>query len=307
VKPRILRLRSTVSNKGQQRGAASQSPVKYCNSEQKELQVFIRRYRLQRLAPVMERLRVNCLQDLEDLDSQAVHSELLKAGSSPLSSREGALLASGAVRRFREQLRSTHEEIMMRHVTRNHHLVFLSHYKVEAGSDAALLRAEMEEAIRSDPGSPAHGFDVPVFLDSEDLCNLDDLQEHVRCTHNVAILLTKGVFTRPWVLVELVTAVTTGVKVLPVQIIRPGNEFVIPDEAWYNSFLQGDLLDEAGKQVLQDCGVKLEVVEKVIRSIFHRIMVPYSPHRPQSIRMAEVKGLLKQCFVQGARLDDGRQ
>ncbi len=64
---------------------------------------------------------------------------------------------------------------LSREKLRSEHLAFLSHFKVEAGTEAALMRAELEAEIRSDKSrNLGESFDAPVFLDSEDL---DDLQD----------------------------------------------------------------------------------------------------------------------------------
>merc|ERR1740116_153343 len=96
------------------------------------------------------------------------------------------------------------------------HMIFISHYKVEAGTEAALMQKDLERLVMQDPANKHSGFKVPVFLDCEDLKDLADLQEHVRRSHNLLLLLTSEVLTRPWVLIEIVTAMKGGVRVVPV-------------------------------------------------------------------------------------------
>merc|ERR1719157_311183 len=91
--------------------------------------------------------------------------------------------------------------------SRDTHFAFLSHYKVEAGTEAALMRSELEQIINDTEGHPAQNLDVPIFLDSEDLTDLVLLMEAVQKSHNLVLILTKGVLTRPWCLVEIVVAV----------------------------------------------------------------------------------------------------
>ena len=70
---------------------------------------------------------------------------------------------------------------------------FLSHYKVEAGSDARYI-ADMIRGIAAQP----------AFLDSENLVDLRTLFEHgVHASDVIVLLATKGVLTRPWCLLEL--------------------------------------------------------------------------------------------------------
>jgi hypothetical protein len=70
----------------------------------------------------------------------------------------------------------------------HNYCTFLSHYKVEAGSDARYL----SDLIRRMTGAPA-------YLDSTDLVDLRLLfQDGVHKTDAFVILATKGVLTRPW-------------------------------------------------------------------------------------------------------------
>merc|ERR1719277_1298889 len=75
------------------------------------------------------------------------------------------------------------------------HLVFLSHFKVEAGTEAALIHSELEKALLEELDTDT--FDrTPIFLDSEDLYDLEDLQQHVRASNNLVVILTRNVLTR---------------------------------------------------------------------------------------------------------------
>ena len=81
---------------------------------------------------------------------------------------------------------------------------FLSHYKVEAGSDARYL----SDLIRRMTGCPA-------YLDSADLVDLRALfNEGVHKTDVLVILATQGVFTRPWCLVEMWEAALNQVPIV---------------------------------------------------------------------------------------------
>merc|ERR1719193_1267396 len=122
---------------------------------------------------------------------------------------------------------------------RGDYVLFLSHFKLEAGTEAALMRTELELLIREDMGGGSRNFDTEsmVFLDSEDLLTLEHLQEQVRGSQNLALLLTSRVLSRPWVLVEIVTAIRHGVQVVPVELHKTGNTFQFPDEAFFASIL----------------------------------------------------------------------
>jgi hypothetical protein len=55
-----------------------------------------------------------------------------------------------------------------------------------------------------------------VFLDSNNLREKSVLAEHVAASDNFVILLSRGALERPWILLELVTAYTLGIKIHPV-------------------------------------------------------------------------------------------
>ena len=70
---------------------------------------------------------------------------------------------------------------------------FLSHYKLEAGTDARYLKDLLQRMLRA-----------PVFLDSSRLTDLRNLFEQgVRRSDVLLLLATRSVLTRPWVLCEL--------------------------------------------------------------------------------------------------------
>jgi len=246
------------------------------------------------LLPKLIELEVFDLDELEGLDFDML------GGDIELTRDQREALSRHTIQNFRARTSKAAKVALFHDSSRSQHLVFLSHYKVEAGTEAALMRTELEQAIQQTPGSIGQQFDEPVFLDSENLNNLDHLQQRVQNTHNVVLLLTPNVLTRPWVLVELVTAWRHGVRILLVNISRAGSEFVYPDDAFYQRLRegsQGGLLDKGAKEVMAKCNVRLEEVEDVIRAAFQQIAVPYSPHKAASIRRAEVAALIKQCSL----------
>ena len=56
------------------------------------------------------------------------------------------------------------------------------------------------------------------FLDSDDLQDLTMLQQYVRDSRCVLLLQTKSVLTRPWCIVELLTAIEARVPIVAVSI-----------------------------------------------------------------------------------------
>ena len=89
---------------------------------------------------------------------------------------------------------------------------FLSHYKMEAASDARLLHDMLAKMLR-----------YPVFLDSAKLTDLRQLISNGVADSDVLLVLaTKGYITRPWCLLEVVHAARRSVPILLVDIKNGG-------------------------------------------------------------------------------------
>mmetsp|Transcript_33394 Transcript_33394/g.71554 ORF Transcript_33394/g.71554 Transcript_33394/m.71554 type:complete len:1076 (+) Transcript_33394:39-3266(+) len=175
------------------------------------------------------------------------------------------------------------------------HHIFLSHYKVEAGTEATLMQEAMINMIEKDPYHPANDFAVPVFLDSENLTDLRMLKSHVKKSHNLVLLLTPKVFTRPWCLVEIVTACANGIKILPVEVQRPGMKFVYPDDEFYLDLWKNLSLGSADVKWLKEMGIDHQQLGAAIRYVFENIAQPFSPHKSASIRQAELWAIMARC------------
>jgi len=131
---------------------------------------------------------------------------------------------------------------------------FLSHYKMEAASDARYMHDMLRKMLL-----------CPVFLDSSSLSDLRDLiAEGLHKSDVVVLLASNGVLTRPWCLIELLETVRRNIPVVVVRTSRStfsfsaGREFVanLEDEMQRLnpgglSFLRGRLgeLDELKEAV----------------------------------------------------------
>jgi len=260
---------------------------------------LLRLHDLERLGSTLAELRVNDLDALEQLDMGTLRSHLGRGFS--LSTEQEAALCPASIEEFRKDTAREAHRALFQELSRLHHLVFLSHYKVEAGTEAALMRQEMQQAIADDTRSLGHNFDMPIFLDSDGLEDLEDLQLRVSKSHNLVILLTKDLLTRAWVLVEIVTAWKARVRLLPVKVSKSDCEFEFPDESFYEELRQGSLLDEDATKVLQRCGCSMDDLEWAVRAVFSKIALPYSPHKSSDIRKVEVATLLRQCRLKNER------
>lgn len=255
---------------------------------------FLSSHGLKTLKIVLEEKKVYTMEDFEALNCEELRDCLTYDDSDMC---DGLDLLITLQEESREQARL----LLNKDAMSCQHLIFLSHFKVEGGTEAALMRAELEQPLQTDKNAKIYQmFSTPVFLDSEDLANLEDLQRRVQKTHNLIVLLTQSVLLRPWVLVEIVTAVRHDVRVLPVKIQRAGSEFTFPTSEWYEDLLRGKVLDQSAEEFLLKYGITLQHVADALKQIFMRISLPYSPHRPETIRRAEVRSLLQQLRISTA-------
>lgn len=263
---------------------------------------FLQAQKLDRVTPTLQRLGVRTISDLKVLDLNALKRDFEADGGENLVDRDLRALSPANIRSFERHVRRASSAVVQhRPSVQTDHLLFLSHYKLEAGTEAALIRAELEHLMSLDPRSISKSFETPIFLDSEDLQDLNVLQDRVLRSHNVVLLLTKGVLSRPWVLMEIVTAVSAGIRVLPVEVLKPGSSFVYPNEAFFQSLAEGRIFDRGDAQLLNDSDISLDEVEHALRHVFQRIAVPYSPHRAKNIRYAELQSLLAMMQLRNMR------
>jgi len=138
---------------------------------------------------------------------------------------------------------------------------FLSHYKVEAASDARYLHDSLRKMLRT-----------PVFLDSSSLVDLRLLVKEGLLKSDVLVLmLTKNVLTRPWCLLEVYEAKMRGIPIVLLEIC--GGGFDLAEAKVYIAHLAdqmglanpaglGLLRKELGAQDLSDLQAKLLEVLK---------------------------------------------
>lgn len=274
---------------------ASEKRKERHNSISRDLRMFIVEHHLTAVMPALSIMGISTLEDLESADVNELASFVEKDLGKELSATERKSLSAASIKSFKERTRGATQNIINGVAASNVHFIFLSHYKLEAGTEASLMRFELEQKLNMDESGHFDGMEAPVFLDSEDLQNLKDLQERVRNSHNIALILTSGVLTRPWCLIEIVTAWEAGIHILPVNISKPGNDFQYPKDEFYQSLMNGEVVDENGIQTILDSGFTLENVASAVQHTFKRIAVTYSPHRPATIRHSELDEFLRHC------------
>ena len=112
------------------------------------------------------------------------------------------------------------------------------------------------------------------FLDSDDLTDLTKLREHVRQSRCLLLVQTKGVLSRPWCLLELVTAVGAGVPIVGVQVVSGVHTYDFDDATELLTHLDTALPSAAARD-LRAMGVDLaDAAHKLANTVPCMISVP---------------------------------
>lgn len=254
----------------------------------RDLAVYLAQSGLKRLEDAFRKSGMLTLEQLMMADSGW-------ANAYDLSYAEAAALDPDAIRRFVERQKRACKETLHSSGEECQHCIFISHYKVEAGTEAALMRTELERILAEEGSRILKIMQSPIFLDSEDLEDLTQLQAHVRTSQTLLLLCTPGMLTRPWILVEIWTAIEHDIKILPVFLLKAGMQFQPPGEEFYAGLLDGSIVGEQGMSLLDEYGITPEAMVSCITQVFKRIAVSYSPHRSTNIRDAELREILRQC------------
>ena len=166
---------------------------------------------------------------------------------------------------------------------------FLSHYKIEAATEARWLQRELEEAIKK-----------KVFLDSDDLQDLSKLRDHVRESKCILLLQTKSVLTRLWCLIELVTAIDAGVPIVGVSITSGQAPY---DFAAASSFMThlDTMVDAETKAQLSVLGVDVvDATFKLANTLPNIISVPLNMNESRAVlsaRIGDIVGAMGRAVV----------
>ena len=122
---------------------------------------------------------------------------------------------------------------------------FVSHVKAEASMEARFMQTEIEGAL----GRRA-------FLDSDDLRDLGSLVNHVKDSDVLVLLQTKSILTRPWCLIEMITAMDAGVPIVGVCLTKHAFPYDFEEAAHFMTFLD-TLLDPSSAQLLSEHRINL--------------------------------------------------
>jgi len=168
-------------------------------------------------------------------------------------------------------------------------VVFLSHFKEEASSEARLLKIMLLQEMAE------HGVsNDDIFLDSDNLHKITELLQEVKRTDNLVVLLTKRLLTRPWCLLELWAAHQNGVNIVPVKIECRGAtrlfEFGPSAEAFKND-LASQVDQTCIEQIVQH-GAMVTEIQVAIAELLDSIAVNFNVDASERQQKAQVLDMI---------------
>ena len=134
-----------------------------------------------------------------------------------------------------------------------------------------------------------------IFLDSDDLSDLRNLLQHVRETQVLVLLLSKRVLTRPWVIVELYTAITSGVPIVALNV-QNANPYSYSDAIDYLMKFDEelDIANPGAAQMLIDLGVDpVDVAWRLSDCIPNIISTDFNPNASEKVIQASLEDLVE--------------
>merc|ERR1712185_556639 len=159
--------------------------------------------------------------------------------------------------------------------------IFLSHYKTEAATEARWLQEHLEREISQ-----------RVFLDSDDLTDLSRLKDHVLESKCIALLQTRSVLSRPWCLVELLTAIDARVPIIGISITSGTAPYDFTAALAFMTHLDS-ALDADARAALAAHGIDVaDAAFKLANTLPNIIAVPLNMNASQAILSASVSDIV---------------
>ena len=192
--------------------------------------------------------------------------ESVVEGGSPMkrASRK-ALLANRAAKAFaekgQERQKRTSAANRMQRASREGFCAFVSHMKAEAAMEARFLQIELERETEE-----------MVFLDSDDLRNLKSLVQHVKASRALLLLQTRKVLTRPYCVIEILTAIEEGIPIVGINVTGKHADMTYDFAemsqlmTWFDTELEewnpgaSDVLRDHGYGDLSEVAYKLSII-----------------------------------------------
>lgn len=109
---------------------------------------------------------------------------------------------------------------------------FISHAKAEAAMEARFVQSWLEDRLSA-----------RVFLDSDNLRDLTQLERHVKESAVLVLIQSRSVLTRPWCVLELLTAIKYQVPIVGLCLVGVGRAYDFADAAHWLTNLDTELED----------------------------------------------------------------
>jgi len=166
-------------------------------------------------------------------------------------------------------------------------ICFLSHHKATGGVVARLLHDRICEILNV-PSSA-------VFLDSNDLGNLANLQEQVSRSSVLCLLQTGTVLTRPYVLVEVYTALKKNIPIVGVTVEGSGYDFEATAKFLRSPDFKAALeeVNPGSSELIEELGIDLQEMGKLLGDKVPKVISSrLSPHENDRVLNASIEVLI---------------
>ena len=179
----------------------------------------------------------------------------------------------------------------MTNATPRRFAAFLSHYKLECGTEARLVQLQLKPIVQANP--IVAGGSTDIFLGSDDLSDLRLLLSHVKETQVLVLLQSKGVLTRPWVIIELHTALTHGIPIVALNVQNHAPyDYAAASEFLLNFDKDIELANPGAAQLLIDMGIDpVDVAYRLSDCLPNIISTNFIPNASEKILRASLEDL----------------
>jgi hypothetical protein len=142
-----------------------------------------------------------------------------------------------------------------------------------------------------------------IFLDSDNLKNLSELLHCVASSDVLVVLLSPGVLTRPWCLMELITAMDRGKPIVGVKcdgLKQGAYQYDTAREFLMDLGANLDATNPGATNTLRDHGVDPDVVGHALVAYLHNpISIPFAVHWSTNMMNAAIVDI--KCAARSAR------
>lgn len=179
-------------------------------------------------------------------------------------------------------------------------VAFVSHCKGDASMAAVHFKEVLGKHLVANKVLPPKRVEAAIFLDSDDLHDLDQLLDAVGDSKNMLVILSENYFSRPWCLMELWKAVAEGKTILPVKLEQSGRaSFDFKAAQVYGKDLRhAPGIDEDALAVLDDHGATVTAVEAAVRRVLKIIADDYNAAATKGVREAQLNDICRKIDTQ---------